>query len=294
MIFAQTDVRFVHLLCLCRELGRVRHILERRFESFSMRRCRRSHFNNDDAHLLGSTWYIFRRRNWYFIFHFTFRCIFTFYNLAAVVCFRIFYKSHFVHFQMSTRHFPTVKWALSEAKTWRNITISMRRSAGEWKAGEQEVDVDLFAVLHGANSNWWISDYDFYRGKFGTVFKCKEKSSRQLLAAKFIAVPNRKERKNVEREIDMMNRLQHPKIIQLYDAFEYNKMVCVVLELWVRFFLPRWEFVQLLLELFFNLKFFLIQFSFSHFFFILRNSIMKKHKKSPSAESRVANFLTEY
>lgn len=51
------------------------------------------------------------------------------------------------------------------------------------------------------------------------------------LAAKFIAVPNRKERKNVEREIDMMNRLQHPKIIQLYDAFEYNKMVCVVLEL---------------------------------------------------------------
>jgi hypothetical protein len=30
----------------------------------------------------------------------------------------------------------------------------------------------------------------------------------------------------------MMNRLQHPKIIQLYDAYEYNKMVCVVLELW--------------------------------------------------------------
>lgn len=179
---------------------------------------------------------IFRRRNLYFIFHFTFGYIFTFYNLATVVYFRIFYENHFVHFQMSTRHFPTVKWALSEAKTWRNITISMRRSAGEWKAGEKEVDVDLFAVLHGANSNWWISDYgDFYRGKFGTVFKCKEKSSRQLLAAKFIAVPNRKERKNVEREIDMMNRLQHPKIIQLYDAFEYNKMVCVVLELWVGF-----------------------------------------------------------
>jgi myosin-light-chain kinase len=51
------------------------------------------------------------------------------------------------------------------------------------------------------------------------------------LAAKFIGVPNRKERKNVERELDMMNRLQHPKIIQLYDAYEYNKMVCVVLEL---------------------------------------------------------------
>lgn len=74
-----------------------------------------------------------------------------------------------------------------------------------------------------------------YRGKFGTVYKCREKSTNLCLAAKFIAVPNRKERKNVELEIQMMNRLQHPKIIQLYDAFEYNKMVCVVLELWVWF-----------------------------------------------------------
>ncbi|XP_070502473.1 death-associated protein kinase 1-like isoform X1 [Chironomus tepperi] len=69
------------------------------------------------------------------------------------------------------------------------------------------------------------------RGKFGTVYKCKEKSTKLCLAAKFIAVPNRKERKNVERELDMMNRLHHPRIIQLYDAYEYNKMVCVVLEL---------------------------------------------------------------
>lgn len=69
------------------------------------------------------------------------------------------------------------------------------------------------------------------RGKFGTVYKCKEKSTGLCLAAKFIEVPNRKERKNVEREMEMMNRLQHPKIIQLYDAFEYDKMMCVVLEL---------------------------------------------------------------
>jgi myosin-light-chain kinase len=51
------------------------------------------------------------------------------------------------------------------------------------------------------------------------------------LAAKVISIPNRKERRNVESEIDMMNALKHPKIIQLYDAYEYDKMVCVVLEL---------------------------------------------------------------
>lgn len=71
----------------------------------------------------------------------------------------------------------------------------------------------------------------FFRGKFGTVFKCKEKSTGIELAAKIISVPNRKERRNVENEIDMMRVLKHPKIIQLYDAYEYDKKICVVLEL---------------------------------------------------------------
>uniref|UniRef100_A0A336MX37 CSON006730 protein n=1 Tax=Culicoides sonorensis TaxID=179676 RepID=A0A336MX37_CULSO len=69
------------------------------------------------------------------------------------------------------------------------------------------------------------------RGKFGTVFKVKEKSNGFLLAAKFIPIQKRGDRGAVTLEIDMMNRLQHPKIIQLYDAYEYNKSMCVVLEL---------------------------------------------------------------
>ncbi|KAG4073902.1 hypothetical protein HA402_014107 [Bradysia odoriphaga] len=69
------------------------------------------------------------------------------------------------------------------------------------------------------------------RGKFGTVYKCKEKSSGLQLAAKFVPIPKREDRRNVEREVEIMNSLQHPLIIQLYDAFEYQKMMCVVLEL---------------------------------------------------------------
>lgn len=71
----------------------------------------------------------------------------------------------------------------------------------------------------------------FYRGKFGTVYKCQEKSTGLQLAAKFIPIPKRDDRRNVEREVELMNSLQHPLIIQLYDAFEYQKMMCVVLEL---------------------------------------------------------------
>ncbi|RZC42172.1 myosin light chain kinase, smooth muscle-like, partial [Asbolus verrucosus] len=68
------------------------------------------------------------------------------------------------------------------------------------------------------------------RGKFGTVYKCREKTTGLALAAKFIAVPKKEDRRNVEREVDIMKTLQHPRLIQLYDAFENGKIMCVVLE----------------------------------------------------------------
>ncbi|EDV98120.1 GH22850 [Drosophila grimshawi] len=69
------------------------------------------------------------------------------------------------------------------------------------------------------------------RGKFGTVYKCKEKTSGLQLAAKFVPIPKRDDKRNVEREVEIMNSLQHHLIIQLYAAYEYQKMMCVVLEL---------------------------------------------------------------
>lgn len=69
------------------------------------------------------------------------------------------------------------------------------------------------------------------RGKFGTVYRCQEKSTGLQLAAKFVATPKREDRRNVEREIEIMRLLQHPRLIQLYDAYDNGKVMCVVLEL---------------------------------------------------------------
>ncbi|RZF45815.1 hypothetical protein LSTR_LSTR011774 [Laodelphax striatellus] len=41
----------------------------------------------------------------------------------------------------------------------------------------------------------------------------------------------RQERRNVEREVDIMRTLQHPRLIQLYDAFEIANVMCVIQEL---------------------------------------------------------------
>ncbi|XP_045504574.1 myosin light chain kinase, smooth muscle-like [Colias croceus] len=69
------------------------------------------------------------------------------------------------------------------------------------------------------------------RGKFGTVYLCREKSSGLELAAKLVSVNRRDERRNVEREVEVMRRLRHPRLIQLYDAYDWGKYMCVVLEL---------------------------------------------------------------
>uniref|UniRef100_A0A0A9VX40 Myosin light chain kinase, smooth muscle n=1 Tax=Lygus hesperus TaxID=30085 RepID=A0A0A9VX40_LYGHE len=69
------------------------------------------------------------------------------------------------------------------------------------------------------------------RGKFGTVYLCREKATNLSLAAKFVGIQRRQDRKNVEREVEIMRTLQHPRLIQLYDAFETDNTMVVVLEL---------------------------------------------------------------
>lgn len=70
-----------------------------------------------------------------------------------------------------------------------------------------------------------------YRGKFGIVRRCFEKASGRKLAAKFITVSRIEDRKEVEREVDIMRSLQHPRLLQLYDAFDDGKtQMCLIME----------------------------------------------------------------
>lgn len=65
------------------------------------------------------------------------------------------------------------------------------------------------------------------------MYRCTEKSTGLKLAAKFIGISKRQDRRNAEREVEIMRELQHPRLIQMYDAYEMNNIMCVVLELWV-------------------------------------------------------------
>ena len=61
--------------------------------------------------------------------------------------------------------------------------------------------------------------------------RCTEKSTKKKLAAKFITVNRIDDRQEVEREVDIMRSLQHPRLLQLYDAFDDGKtQMCLIME----------------------------------------------------------------
>jgi len=65
------------------------------------------------------------------------------------------------------------------------------------------------------------------------VYRCREKNSNLVLAAKIVSTKRKEDRQNVERETEIMRRLQHPRVIQLFDAIEDTSRLemCLVLEM---------------------------------------------------------------
>ncbi|KAG8335958.1 myosin light chain kinase activity protein [Homalodisca vitripennis] len=81
------------------------------------------------------------------------------------------------------------------------------------------------------------SVYDYYdileeigTGAFGVVHRCRERKSGNIFAAKFIPVSHNMEKELIRKEIDIMNQLHHPKLINLHDAFEDDDEMVLIFE----------------------------------------------------------------
>lgn len=68
------------------------------------------------------------------------------------------------------------------------------------------------------------------KGRFGVVHKVIERITSQKFAAKFIRCRTNKDRLKVLEEIEIMNLLRHPKLLQLAAAFENPKETIMVME----------------------------------------------------------------
>ncbi|XP_023226281.1 myosin light chain kinase, smooth muscle-like [Centruroides sculpturatus] len=68
------------------------------------------------------------------------------------------------------------------------------------------------------------------RGRFGTVYRCIEMATMEERAAKVVKCLKTKDKMKVREEIDIMNRLRHPKLLQLAAAFENPRDIILVME----------------------------------------------------------------
>ena len=50
--------------------------------------------------------------------------------------------------------------------------------------------------------------------------RCRHANSGEIYAAKFVLCSSREDRRNVESEVEIMNVLKSPKLLQLFDAYE--------------------------------------------------------------------------
>ncbi|XP_061166987.1 twitchin-like isoform X9 [Saccostrea echinata] len=79
--------------------------------------------------------------------------------------------------------------------------------------------------------------YDYYdileelgSGAFGVVHRCVEKATGRVFVAKFINTPYPLDKATVKNEINIMNQLHHPKLLQLKDAFDDRHEMILILE----------------------------------------------------------------
>lgn len=74
-------------------------------------------------------------------------------------------------------------------------------------------------------------------GQFAVVRKCREKSTGEQYAAKFIKKRRTKSsrrgvsREDIEREVNILKEIQHPNVITLHDVYESKMDVILILEL---------------------------------------------------------------
>jgi len=68
-------------------------------------------------------------------------------------------------------------------------------------------------------------------GAFGVVHRCHERKTGNIFAAKFIPVSHAMEKELIRKEIDIMNQLHLPTLINLHDAFEDNDEMVLISQL---------------------------------------------------------------
>jgi serine/threonine protein kinase len=105
---------------------------------------------------------------------------------------------------------------------------------------EQQINTEHSNVntkMHGKNTQWSLNDFEIGkplgRGKFGSVYLAREKSSKYIVAIKVLQ-KSQLQKAGVEhqlrREIEIQSHLRHRNILRMYGYFYDSKRIYLILE----------------------------------------------------------------
>lgn len=84
------------------------------------------------------------------------------------------------------------------------------------------------------NGELFTKQYDVLdelgKGRYGVVRKVKERETNKYYAAKFVRCIKSKDKEKAQEEVDIMNCLRHPKLLQLDAAYDHPREVVMVTE----------------------------------------------------------------
>ncbi|XP_028310629.1 myosin light chain kinase, smooth muscle [Gouania willdenowi] len=104
---------------------------------------------------------------------------------------------------------------------------------GQEKKREEEVALTYDSVTidscHKVTDHYHLQE-KLGTGKFGLVFKLTHKETGRVCAGKFYKGRRSKEREAARKEIDLMNYLHHPKLVQCLAAYDHKPEMVMVME----------------------------------------------------------------
>ncbi|XP_077383103.1 myosin light chain kinase, smooth muscle [Festucalex cinctus] len=110
--------------------------------------------------------------------------------------------------------------------------VTMDHKDSEATYEEEEDTTATFVSIDSAHK---VTDhYDVQEklgmGKFGLVFKLKHRMSGRVCAGKFYKGRRTKEREAARKEIELMNKLHHPKLVRCLAAYDHKPDMVMVME----------------------------------------------------------------
>merc|ERR1711997_878185 len=104
-----------------------------------------------------------------------------------------------------------------------------------YNSDEEDFDAPFeHRIVRLEDGSIFKDSFDIYeelgRGRFGVVFKVKDKDSREVFAAKFVRCRKQEEREKCKEEINIMNGLDHSRLLQLAAAYETPREVIMIME----------------------------------------------------------------